>query len=149
MRAVIQRVSSASVMVEEEKIAEIKQGMLVLLGIFDDDSEEDLRYICEKVATLRIFDDADGVANFSVEQIKAEVLLVSQFTLCADARHGRRPSYFHAASAEAALPLYQNAQRILCERGIPVKTGKFQAEMKVSLVNDGPMTILLDSRRTF
>lgn len=149
MRAVLQRAASAFVTVEGETLGKIEQGIVALIGVMKGDTEEDLGYICDKIAALRIFDDENGVPNRSVQEIDGEVLLISQFTLCADAQHGRRPSYFHATPAEEAQPLYEKGIQLLREKGIRVATGKFQADMQVTLINDGPMTILLDSRRTF
>ncbi|MEG1883191.1 MAG: D-aminoacyl-tRNA deacylase [Clostridia bacterium] len=148
MRAVVQRVTTACVEVEGETIGAIGAGLLVFLGIEDTDTESDVDYIVGKVTDLRIFDDERGVPNLSVSNIGGSVLLVSQFTLCADARKGRRPSYFHAARPELAIPLYESAITKF-SRSVPVETGRFQADMRVSLVNDGPHTILLDSRRNF
>ena len=148
MRAVVQRVRNADVTVGTQMIGEIGAGLLVFIGIEEGDTRGDADYICSKVAGLRVFDDADGVPNLSVAEIGGSVLLVSQFTLCADARKGRRPSYIHAARPETAIPLYQYCIDEL-RKTVPVETGQFQAEMQVRLVNDGPHTILLDSRRNF
>ncbi len=149
MRAVLQKVASAFVTAEEQTLGKIGRGVVALIGVMRDDTEEDIRYLCDKIAEIRIFDDENGVPNRSVQEIGGQVLLISQFTICADARHGRRPSYFHAAPAEVAQPLYEKGINLLREKGIAVETGKFQTDMQVSLVNDGPMTILLDSRRIF
>ena len=148
MRAVVQRVTEASVTVENEVIGRIDRGLLVFLGIEEGDTEKDADYIAGKVTGLRVFDDSDGVPNLDVAEVGGSVLLVSQFTLCADARHGRRPGYSKAARPEAALPLYAYAVAA-CKKRVPVETGRFQAMMRVALVNDGPHTILLDSRRAF
>lgn len=148
MRAVIQRTTGASVEVENEIIGEIKHGLVVFLGIEEGDTESDLNYICDKVVGLRVFDDENEIPNLSVVDIGGSVLLISQFTLCADARKGRRPSYIKAARPETAIPLYEAAiERI--EKSVPVAMGQFQANMQVRLVNDGPHTILLDSKKVF
>lgn len=147
MRAVVQRVSEASVTVEGDIIGSIKGGLMVLLGVKTTDSISDADYIVDKVANLRIFDDNDGVMNLSLLQNQGEVLLVSQFTLYGDARKGRRPSYQDAAKGDIAVNLYEYAVSKLKELGINVQTGKFGADMKVSLINDGPVTILLDSSK--
>lgn len=148
MRAVVQRVKSAGVTVDGNTVGEIGKGLLVFLGIEDIDTEEDLSYICDKVTGLRIFEDEQDKLNLSVADVGGSVLLVSQFTLYGDARKGRRPSFTHAARPETAIPLYEAAIRRIGEV-VPVATGQFQALMDVSLVNDGPVTILLDSKRTF
>jgi len=148
MRAVVQRVKSARVTVEERETGSIGQGLLVFLGIEEADTEEDIRYICDKVANLRIFEDDEGKMNRSAADIGGSVLVVSQFTLYGDARHGRRPSFSAAARPESAVPLYERTVSLLRET-LPVETGEFQAMMEVSLVNSGPVTILLDSKRTF
>ncbi len=148
MRAVVQRTTEASVTVEGNIVGEIKRGLVVFLGIEEGDNESDLNYICDKVVGLRVFDDEKEIPNLSVTDINGSVLLVSQFTLCADARKGKRPSYIKAARPETANPLYEKAIAIIGE-SVPVQPGVFQAMMQVRLVNDGPHTILLDSRRTF
>ena len=148
MRAVVQRVAEARVEVGGRVIASIGRGLLVFLGIETEDEPHDCDYVCNKVPHLRLFDDDAGVMNRSVVDVGGSVLLVSQFTLCGDARRGRRPSYIKAAAPEAALPLYHRAVEQLSDL-VPVQTGEFQAEMQVSLTNDGPVTILLDSKRFF
>jgi len=148
MRAVVQRTTSASVEVENKVVGEIKKGLVVFLGIEEGDTVRDLDYICGKVTGLRVFDDENGIPNRSVAEDGGSVLLVSQFTLCADARKGRRPSYIRAARPETAVPLYEEAIRRI-GAVVPVQTGTFQAYMQVRLVNDGPHTILLDSRKVF
>ena len=149
MRAVVQRVTSASVTVDGETVGAIGPGMMVLIGVSSEDSPADLKYIAEKVMHLRIFDDENGVMNRSVLDVGGQILAVSQFTLYGDARGGRRPSYFRAAKPEQANEMYE--QLIACwrEAGIVVETGRFRTEMQVSLVNDGPVTILLDSEKQF
>ena len=148
MRAVIQRVLSASVTIDGEQTAAIERGLAVLLGIEEGDTEKDAQYLCDKLLGLRIFDDAGGVPNRDVCEAGGAVLLVSQFTLLGDARKGRRPSYIRAARPETAVPLYQWCRAYLAPR-VPLQTGTFQADMQVALVNDGPFTILLDSRKEF
>ena len=149
MRAVIQRVSEASVMVDGQAVGEIRQGLLVLLGVAVDDTSRDAVYMAEKTSGLRIFEDEQGRMNRSVAEISGSVLVVSQFTLLGDCRKGRRPGFTAAAQPEQADRLYQEYVRALQQSGIKVATGTFRAEMKVSLVNDGPVTILLDSRKQF
>lgn len=148
MRAVVQRVKSASVTVEQQCIGQIGGGFLVFLGIEECDEQEDLSYICDKIIGLRIFEDDEGKMNRSIVDVGGSVLLVSQFTLYGDARKGRRPSFIKAARPEKAIPLYEKAIALLGEH-VPVQTGKFQADMDVALVNDGPVTLLLDSKRLF
>ena len=148
MRAVVQRTSGASVEVEGNIVGEIGRGLVVFLGIEEGDTTTDLQYICDKVTGLRVFDDENEIPNLSVCDIGGSVLLISQFTLCADARKGKRPSYIKAARPEQAIPLYEEAiSRI--RQSVPVATGVFQANMQVKLVNDGPHTILLDSKKLF
>ena len=149
MRAVVQRVTRASVTVEHEIVGEIGNGLVVLLGIARDDTEKDAEYLVEKIAALRIFDDESGRMNRSVSEVHGGVLIVSQFTLYGDVRRGLRPSWIDAAPPEIAEPLYQffvEQSRTRIER---VATGSFRAMMQVELVNDGPVTILLDSRKLF
>jgi D-tyrosyl-tRNA(Tyr) deacylase len=145
VKAVIQRVAGAGIKVDQEEIAGIGCGLLVLLGVGKDDTEEDAEYIAEKIACLRIFDDAAGKLNLSVKDVGGSVLLVSQFTLYGDCRKGRRPSFTDAADTGKAEALYLRVADELRHRGLPVQTGRFRAAMKVSLVNDGPVTILLES----
>jgi len=149
MRAVIQRVSRAGVVVAEEPIAAIGSGLLVLLGVENGDDERAAEYLADKTAGLRIFEDSAGKMNLSVLDCCGEVLVVSQFTLLADCRKGRRPGFSAAAVPELAEPLCEYFVDQLKQRGIRVQTGKFRADMAVDLVNDGPVTILLDSDRTF
>lgn len=148
MRAVVQRVTSASVTIAGEKTAEIAAGLMVLLGVEVGDTEKDAQYMTDKLLHLRIFEDENGVSNLSVLDRQGSILLVSQFTLAGDARKGRRPSYINAARPEEAVPLYELVKSLLKEQ-VPVQCGTFRAEMQVALVNDGPFTILLSSRREF
>jgi D-tyrosyl-tRNA(Tyr) deacylase len=149
MRAVLQRVSEARVRVNGEIVGEIGRGLLVLLGVGQGDSAADARFLVEKTAGLRIFEDTQGKMNLSVEETGGAVLVVSQFTLYGDCRQGRRPGFSAAAPPELADTLYQQFVDGLQKRGLPVATGTFQAEMAVELVNDGPVTLLLDSRKEF
>lgn len=148
MRAVVQRVSSASVTVAGELIARIEKGLLVLLGVESGDCNTDIQYIVKKVSQLRIFEDSSERMNLSVTDVGGSVLLISQFTLYGDARKGNRPSFTGSASPETALPIYLKAANEL-RRLVPVQTGRFGASMEVSLVNSGPVTILLDSKKLF
>jgi D-aminoacyl-tRNA deacylase len=149
MRAVIQRVSEASVIVDGQTVGEIRQGLVVLLGVARGDTSRDAVYLAEKTSGLRIFEDEHGKMNRSVEDISGSVLVVSQFTLLGDCRKGRRPGFTDAAEPELADMLYEDYVGIMQQRGINVATGIFRAEMKVGLINDGPVTILLDSRKQF
>ena len=149
MRAVVQRVDSSSVEVCGKVVGAISKGLLVLLGVAADDSDKDLQYIADKLAGLRIFEDEDEKLNLSVQDVSAEILAVSQFTLYGDCRKGRRPSFDSAAKPEVANVYYEKFVALLRERGIKVQTGVFRAHMLVSLVNNGPVTILLDSKKTF
>lgn len=149
MKALIQRVQSAKVEIEEEITGEISVGLLVLLGVKHDDSMKDAEYLIEKICGLRIFSDAEGRFNDSLEDVCGEVLIVSQFTLYADTRKGRRPGFTESARPEIAIPLYESFIEKFKGRGIKVQTGRFGADMKVSLLNDGPVTIMLDSEDKF
>lgn len=149
MRAVIQRVERASVSVEGEIRGQIGAGFLVLIGVEEGDGDADFKYIADKAPNLRVFEDEQGKMNRSLLDVGGEVLAVSQFTLLGDARGGRRPSFIAAARPETADPMYERLVADWRARGIRVETGVFGAHMKVSLVNDGPVTILLDSRRRF
>lgn len=147
MRAVLQRVSRASVTIGGVERSRIGAGLLVLLGIEDADTAEDIIWLAGKIVRLRLFNDAEGVMNLSVSETGGEILLVSQFTLFASTRKGNRPSYIRAARPEIAIPLYEQFHRQLtAELGRPVLTGEFGADMKVELLNDGPVTILIDSK---
>jgi len=149
MRAVVQRVSRARVTVAGEVTGEIGTGLLVLLGVTEGDQPTDASYLAEKLIGLRIFPDAEGKMNLSLAEIGGAMLVVSQFTLLGDCRKGRRPSFITAARPEFAVPLYQQFVAELRERGITVGTGRFQEHMDVELVNDGPVTLLVDSRKEF
>ena len=149
MRAVLQRVRRASVTVDGRTTGTIGQGLLVLLGVGHDDTDRDTEYVAAKVRDLRLFADADGRMNRSVADVGGAVLVVSQFTLFGDCRRGRRPSYSGAAPPERAEGLYEGLLERLRLHGLPVQAGEFQALMDVELVNDGPVTVLLDSRRVF
>lgn len=149
MRAVLQRVSRAGVTVDNEKIAEIGTGLLVLLGVERGDDEKAADYLAEKIAGLRIFEDEAGKMNLSVLDCAGALLVVSQFTLLADCRKGRRPGFSLAALPELAEPLCDYFVESLRQAGLPVQTGRFQADMAVDLINDGPVTIILDSHRQF
>ena len=149
MRAVIQRVSKAKVTVNTEVVGQVTQGLLVLLGVTHDDNESDAAYLAKKTAGLRIFEDDEGKMNLSVTDIAGQVLVVSQFTLFGDCRKGRRPSFADAAPPVRADELYQHYVECLRAEGLQVETGVFQAMMKVELSNEGPVTILLDSKKLF
>ena len=149
MRAVLQRVSRASVRVENEIVGEVGKGILVLLGVCDDDDQNDLTYLADKITGLRIFEDEDEKMNLSVEDIKGEILVVSQFTLFGDCRKGRRPSFSSAGKPDYANNMYEKFIKYLKEKGFNVQHGIFGADMKVDLLNDGPVTLLLDSKKTF
>ena len=147
MRAVIQRVSKASVTIEGEISAEIGQGLLILLGIEHEDEEKDINWLCRKISQLRIFSDDQGLMNHSVLDIDGEIIVVSQFTLHASTKKGNRPSYIRAAKPDIAIPLYEQfikTLELVAERNIG--TGTFGADMKISLINDGPVTIVMDSK---
>ena len=149
MRCVVQRVTEAAVRVQGEMTGSIGPGMLALIGVSSEDTDADLKYIAEKTMNLRIYDDENGVMNRSVLDTGGSILAVSQFTLYGDARGGRRPSYFRAAKPEKANEMYERLIAFWRSQGIHVETGRFRAEMKVSLVNDEPVTILLDSEKVF
>ena len=149
MRVVVQRVSSARVSVDSRIVGEIGQGLLVLIGVARDDSERDAEWLADKVSSLRIFEDGDGKMNRSIRDVEGAFLAVSQFTLLGDCRKGRRPSYDKAAKPEEAEQLYAQFVECLRSQGHRVETGAFQEHMQVELVNDGPVTLMLDSRKTF
>lgn len=147
MRAIIQKVREASVVVDNEKVSEIGPGFMVLLGVKDTDDKDDLAYIKKKISNLRIFEDDDEKMNLSLKDVGGEILVVSQFTLYGDARKGNRPSFTKSAKADKAKEYYEILIDELREEGFNVKTGVFQTHMQVSLTNDGPVTIILDSER--
>lgn len=149
MRTVIQRVKCASVSVADQKVGEIGEGLLVLLGISQEDTPEDLHYLVSKIIHLRVFEDAGGKMNLSLHDIKGEMLVVSQFTLYGDCRKGRRPSFSHAALPQKAQTFYNDFLAEVQKQGIRVASGIFQEMMQVSLVNDGPVTLLVDSKKLF
>jgi len=147
MRSVVQRVSRAVVRVDRQVAGEVGRGLVVLLGVAEGDSPEDARWTADKLAQLRIFEDEAGKMNRSVQEVGGSVLLVSQFTLLGDARKGNRPSFTGAAQPELASALYEEVAGSLRSRSVPVATGVFRAHMEVELVNDGPVTLIIDSRR--
>ena len=147
MRTVIQRVSKASVTIEGTIKSEIKQGFLILIGICEEDSQEDVEWLVKKIANLRVFDDDNGVMNRSIMDVDGEILVISQFTLFASYKKGNRPSWFKAGSHEHSIPLYEAfCQQLSAAIGKPVGTGEFGADMKVELLNDGPVTICMDTK---
>lgn len=147
MIAVIQRVSSCSVEIEKSVKSSIQKGLLVLLGIEDADTDEDIDWLGNKIVNLRIFNDAEGVMNVSVKDDSGDILVVSQFTLHASTKKGNRPSYIKASKPDFAIPMYEKFVRVISEvLGKPVHTGSFGADMKVALINDGPVTIIIDSK---
>ena len=147
MKAVLQRVLSASVVVHEENVAEIKAGLLILVGIEDADNTEDINWLTNKIVNLRIFDDENKVPNLSVKDIAGDIILVSQFTLHASTKKGNRPSYIKASKGNIALPMFEKLIfQIENDLDKKIQTGKFGAEMKVALVNDGPLTIIIDTK---
>ena len=149
MRLVVQRVLEASVTVDGEELGRVARGFMVLCGVEDGDTQEDVRYCVEKTVHLRVFEDEQGKMNRDILDAGGAVLAISQFTLHGDVRHGRRPSFIRAARPETAVPLYDAYCEGLREAGLRVETGRFGADMKVALVNDGPVTLLVDSRRLF
>ena len=147
MKTVIQRVSSASVTVEGNRVADIQKGLLVLVGIEDADSQEDINWLSSKIVNLRIFGDANEVMNLSVKDVDGDIIVISQFTLQASTKKGNRPSYLKAAKHEIAIPMYERfVQEVEQQLGKKVQTGIFAADMKVALLNDGPVTIVMDSK---
>ena len=147
MRVLIQRVSEASVTIDKNEYSSISKGLLILVGIENDDADEDIDYICKKIINLRIFDDAKGVMNESILRQEGQLMVISQFTLHANTKKGNRPSYIKAAKPDIAIPIYEKfCKKLEVMSGIEVKTGQFGADMKVSLINDGPVTIWIDSK---
>lgn len=147
MKAVIQRVSEASVTIEGKKVADIQKGLLVLIGIEDASTTEDIQWLTSKIANLRIFGDENGVMNLSVKDTDGDVIVVSQFTLHASTKKGNRPSYSKASKPDVAIPLYESfVKQMETELGKKVQTGEFGADMKVALINDGPVTIIIDTK---
>ena len=149
MRAVVQRVTEASVTVDNEIIGQINKGFLVLLGIGENDDETDIKYIADKIINLRVFEDENEKMNLSLNDVGGELLVISQFTLFGDCRKGRRPSFDKAGAPDRAKILYEKVCDYFRENKIKTETGRFAADMKVSLVNDGPVTLLLDSKKLF
>ncbi|MGY6648813.1 D-aminoacyl-tRNA deacylase [Wenyingzhuangia sp. IMCC45574] len=148
MRVVIQRVSEGAVTINNKKVANIGNGLVVLLGIVTEDGKEDIEWLCQKIVKLRIFGDEDGLMNLSVSDIDGEIIVVSQFTLYAQTKKGNRPSFIKAARPEVAIPLYESFKKRLSELlKKEVQCGEFGADMKVSLINDGPVTIIIDSHQ--
>lgn len=146
MRIVLQRVAHASVTVNEKVIGKIQRGFLLLVGVTHDDAMEDMEYLVRKIVQMRIFEDEEGKLNRSIQDIGGEILSVSQFTLYAETKKGNRPSFSKAAPGDVAIEMFEQFNGLLRETGIPVETGQFGADMKVELLNDGPVTILLDSK---
>lgn len=149
MRCVVQRVNWSKVVVEGETVGQIEKGYMVLVGAEEGDTDADVIYCADKISGLRVFEDENDKMNLSVQDVGGSVLMVSQFTLLGDARHGRRPSFIRAARPEQAEPLFEQLCRRVAEKGIHVETGRFRTHMEVSLLNDGPVTILLDSKKGF
>jgi len=149
MRAVVQRVKKSRVIVGDNLVGEIGMGFNVLLGVEDGDDEKDLKYIVDKVVNLRVFEDSEGKMNLSIKDVGGEILAISQFTLLGDCRKGRRPSFICAARPDEAKKYYENFIEMVKKENINVESGIFQAEMMVEINNDGPVTILLDSKKTF
>lgn len=147
MKVVIQRVSHASVTIEGEKVSEIQSGLLILVGFEDSDTAEDIQWLSAKIANLRIFGDENDVMNLSVKDVDGDVIIVSQFTLHASTKKGNRPSYIKASKPDVAIPLYENfINQMEADLGKKVQTGRFGADMKVTLLNDGPVTIVIDTK---
>lgn len=147
MKTVIQRVSKASVTIEDERVADIGNGLLVLVGIEDEDSQEDIDWLAKKIVNLRVFSDENDVMNLSVKDINGEVIVVSQFTLHASTKRGNRPSYIKASKPDVAIPMYEKfVQQVEKELDKKVQTGRFGADMKVELLNDGPVTIIINTK---
>ena len=147
MKVVIQRVSKSSVTIEGKKVASIENGLLILLGIVDEDTQEDILWLSNKIVNLRIFDDENGVMNKSIIDVQGDAIVVSQFTLHANTKKGNRPSYIKAAKPDVAIPLYETfVKQLELDLGKNIQTGEFGADMKVELLNDGPVTIIIDSK---
>ncbi|MEC3905603.1 D-aminoacyl-tRNA deacylase [Tamlana sp. 2201CG12-4] len=147
MKTVIQRVSRASVTIEEQKVASIKRGLLILLGVINEDTQDDIKWLSNKIVNLRVFNDENGVMNTSIKDIRGDVIVVSQFTLHASTKKGNRPSYIKAAKPDIAIPLYESfVKQLETDLGKKVQTGQFGADMKVELLNDGPVTIIIDTK---
>lgn len=149
MRAVVQRVTSSKATVNDEVVGSIERGFNVLLGISKDDGEEDIKYIKDKIINLRVFQDENDKMNLSLLDVEGEILVISQFTLYGDCRKGRRPNFMEALGGDEAIKLYDEFVKMLKATGLKVETGEFGADMKVEIHNDGPVTILLDSKRNF
>ena len=148
MKAVIQRVSKASVVIGDSEVASIQKGLLILLGIIDEDAKDDINWLCRKIVNMRIFPDENGVMNSSVLDSDGDIILVSQFTLHASTKKGNRPSYIKAAKPDIAIPIYEKfIDQLQSEMGKRIQTGEFGADMKVSLINDGPVTIIIDTKQ--
>ncbi len=147
MKVVIQRVSKASVTIDDEKVASMDSGLLILLGIVDEDTQEDIEWLTRKIANLRVFEDENGVMNRSLLEVDGDAIVVSQFTLHASTKKGNRPSYIKAAKPTIAIPLYESfVKQLEMDLGKNIQTGQFGADMQVALINDGPVTILIDSK---
>ncbi|OEK07997.1 D-tyrosyl-tRNA(Tyr) deacylase [Flavivirga aquatica] len=147
MKTVIQRVSKASVTIEGEKVASIEKGLLILLGVVNEDTQEDIKWLSNKIGNLRVFSDENGVMNRSLKDIDGNAIVVSQFTLHASTKKGNRPSYIKAAKPDIAIPVYENfVKQLEIDLGKKVQTGQFGADMKVELLNDGPVTIMIDTK---
>ena len=147
MRAVVQRVRKGSVEIEEKEIGKIEKGLVILLGVGQNDTEKDAEYLAEKIANLRIFEDKEGKMNLSVREINGQILVISQFTLYGDCKKGRRPSFISAALPDKAVKLYDYFVKCIKNYGLKIETGEFQSMMLVKIYNDGPVTILLDSEK--
>lgn len=147
MKAVIQRVSQAKVTIDQTTVGEITHGFMILLGIHQEDNESDVEYLVRKISKLRVFEDHEGKMNQSIQEVAGSILSISQFTLYADTKKGNRPSFIEAARPEVAIPLYELFNEKLKSENIPVETGEFGADMQVALTNDGPVTIIIDTRQ--
>ncbi|MCA1021695.1 D-tyrosyl-tRNA(Tyr) deacylase [Halobacillus litoralis] len=146
MKAVVQRAVDASVTVEEETVGSIERGLVILLGVTHEDTEEDARYLADKIPHLRIFEDENGKMNHSLKDVEGQMLSISQFTLYGDTRKGRRPNFMGAARPDAAVQLYESFNKMVMDQGVHVETGSFGAMMNVQLTNEGPVTLILDSK---